>query len=99
MFRDGVPLLGLQKCIEKDTELVNLFKSDNADLILSPNNNPEGTESHSTCTSHGGFDDDKATVNASLARILNKTKSTSEFTFPSSASSLKDRRKGLMAKI
>jgi hypothetical protein len=95
LFRDGIPILGMQKFINKDKELTNLFKSGKADHVLAPNSNQEGSVSHCTCNAHGGFDDDKATVNATLARILNKAKSTNEFVFNRSASSLKDRRNSL----
>jgi hypothetical protein len=50
---------------------------------------------HSTARSHGSFDDDKATVNATLARILNKVNIQNDINFKSSASSLQDRRSEL----
>lgn len=98
VFRnDGIPLLGMDKCIRKDKNLSALFKSGKADLILAPNSEKEGSPSHSTCTTHGGFDDDKATVNATLSRILNASSLRADFDFNRSASSLKDRRDMLNA--
>ncbi|MEO6230573.1 MAG: C1 family peptidase [Ferruginibacter sp.] len=93
LFRpDGEAILGMQKFIEKDPELAALFKGKNAELVLSPNANPEGSTTHSTSTAHGAFDDDIPTVKATLARILNAKTVENDFTFSSSASSLKDRR-------
>ncbi len=96
LFRpDGEAILGMQKFIEKDDELSKLFKSKNADLVLSPNANPEGSTTHSTSTAHGAFDDDIPTVKATLARILDAKTVENDFKFSSSASSLKDRRSQL----
>ena len=91
-FREGVPILGMEKFLNEDKELVRLFNSKTADLILSPNSAAEGSVNHSTARTHGDFDDDKATVNATLGRILNKGNQQNDMTFKSSASSLKDRR-------
>jgi hypothetical protein len=97
LFRDGVPILGMEKFLKKDEELKKLFGAGNknCELILSPNAEPEGSIYRSTAAHHGDFDDDKATVNATLARILNKGKMQSEFQFSSSASSMKDRRRAM----
>jgi phage terminase Nu1 subunit (DNA packaging protein) len=95
LFRDGVPLLGMQRFINNDATLKKLFTGKNAELILAPNAYPEGSPQHSACRSHGGFDDDKATVNATLARMLNAATAEKDFFFFQSASSLKDRRQKL----
>jgi hypothetical protein len=97
-FRDGISILGMQKFITNDNQLNELFKSGKADLIIAPNSAPEGTPHRSTCLSHGGFDDDKATVTATLCRILKLDHLNSDFDFKSSASSLKDRRNLLTPK-
>lgn len=99
LFRDGIPILGMEKFIKEDKELTKLFKSGMADLVLAPNSNPAGSINHSTCNSHGGFDDDSATVNATLARMLNKAKSSKDFEFKKSAASLKDRRNSLQFQV
>jgi hypothetical protein len=91
-FRDGVPILGMQKFISKDIQLTALFKDENADWILSPNSAPGGTEYSSTSTSHGGFDDDINTVKATLARMLEETSVQTEIHFKTSASKLMNRR-------
>lgn len=71
LFRpDGVPILGMEKFIIKDEVLTKLFDSKSADWIRAPNSAPIGSPDASTAISHGGFDDDRATVTATLARIL-----------------------------
>ena len=69
LFRDGVPLLGLEKFIRADADLKALFRSRNAELIIAPNDEPEGSLSASNARHHGDFDDDRRTVMASFARI------------------------------
>lgn len=95
LFRDGVPILGMYKFIKKDKELARLFESGKADLILAPNSEREDSANSSTATSHGSFDDNEATVKATLARILNKGTMTRDFVFSRSASSMKNRREQL----
>lgn len=100
LFRnDGTPILGMERFLEKDAELKRLFGAGNksCELILSPNAEPEGSIYHATASHHGDFDDDKATVNATLARILNKGSMHSELQFSRSASSMRDRRKAMDA--
>jgi hypothetical protein len=91
----GTPLLGLAKSIEDDMQLKKLFTSRQAELVLAPNVSSVGERNHSTCTSHGGFDDDKATLNATMSRILGATRANLGFQFERSASSLRDRRQAL----
>jgi hypothetical protein len=93
---DGEPILGMEKFIQKDPGLQKLLKGKNARLVLAPNNESEGSPDHSTCRSHGDFDDDKATINATLTRMLGEEKTVAPFVFNSSASSLQDRREQLM---
>ena len=95
LFRDGVPILGMEKFLKKDAELVKLFQGAKADLVLAPNDAAAGSYNHSTASSHGSFDDDEATVKATLARILNQQTEKMEFTFNRSDSSLRDRRQQL----
>jgi hypothetical protein len=98
-FRDGIPLLGMEKFIKNDPLLQNLFGRKNAQLIISPNNEPEGFIQSAGARRHGDFDDDKQTVKATLARILNgsvgRVKAASvktELEFQRSSSSMRDRR-------
>ncbi|HWP10437.1 MAG TPA: C1 family peptidase [Ramlibacter sp.] len=69
-FGVGTPILGMEKFLAADPELSGLFTSGKADLVFSPNSNPEGSITASRATEHGAFDDDSATVKAAIARIL-----------------------------
>jgi predicted alpha/beta hydrolase family esterase len=93
LFREGVPILGMEKYLRKDAELTALFKAENASLIISPNNKPLNSIDASTSLHHGDFDDDAATVRATLRRILDDGAGKSEvINFQRSASSLRERR-------
>lgn len=71
----GEPILGMERWITK-----GLKKTErNWDLVLSPNTNKEGRDQGSRSTSHGGFDDDPATLKATLARILGRDEIDLEF--------------------
>jgi len=109
LLRDGVPLLGMQKFIQRDAELAAFFKDGGGELVLAPNNEPEGSLRASQARHHGDFDDDMATVQATFARMLQpasagaavktiaKTVATvgPTITFQHSASSLRQRRAGI----
>ena len=92
LLRDGIPILGMEKFIKADSDLQSLFKTAAADLVLAPNDALEGSPNHSTSSTHGDFDDDDATVKASLARILKITVERKEFVFNRSESSLRNTR-------
>ena len=66
---DGEALLGMQKFVESDSELMKLFASGKADWVLAPNTAQEPTEA-SRSQRHGDFDNDSATLQSTLARIL-----------------------------
>ena len=75
---DGEPILGMQKFINTDSVLKKLFGTGGqADWVIAPNTNPEGSATTSGAKHHGAFDDDKPTVLATLARVLNKGKAAS----------------------
>tara|TARA_R110002111_G_scaffold107056_1_gene165433 strand:- start:311 stop:2329 length:2019 start_codon:yes stop_codon:yes gene_type:complete len=76
LLRDGEPILGMEKFIAQDPDLQKLLKRKTVDWVRAPNTNDAGSISHSTARSHGGFDDDKATLVATFARILNKSLGT-----------------------
>lgn len=64
-------LFGLSKDILVNTEILNLFKNGKADWIISPNSaQVDQPLMMSNCSTHGGFDDDIATVKSSIERIL-----------------------------
>jgi len=92
LFRDGEPILGMQKFVKKDKDLQALFRKQTADYVLAPNYEEEGSVKASRSNSHGGFDDDEATVKATLARILGKDRVKATIDFPRSSSSKKDMR-------
>ncbi|MBL8265774.1 C1 family peptidase [Steroidobacter sp.] len=93
LFRDGEPILGMEKFLRKDAELQALFKGDNADLVISPNNKAVNSIDASTALHHGDFDDDAATVRATLRRILGDgVPKTEAIKFQRSASSLRESR-------
>lgn len=70
-FRDGIPMLGMEKFINADQDLCDLFTRDYAQLVLAPNNEAEGLVGSSGARHHGDFDDDLQTVKATLAYMLN----------------------------
>ena len=69
-FRDGWPILGMQKFIDKDKALSSLFSGGQAELVLSPNSEPEASLRACTARSHGAFDDDQACVQSTFARLV-----------------------------
>ncbi|MDA1235438.1 MAG: C1 family peptidase [Acidobacteria bacterium] len=83
---DGEPILGMQKFFPKDKRI---------DLIVSPNGEPMNSRNAARATGHGGFDDDEATLKATLARILGNKTSRQTFEFNSSPSRAKDTRQQL----
>lgn len=90
-FRDGEPLLGMQKFILNDQDLKELFKP-NDNWILSPNNRPENSPNHSTVEHHGDFGRNEPTLQATLARILQSSDIKTKFPLHASSSSLRNRR-------
>lgn len=69
LFSDGVPILGMEKFVRNDPDMQALFKKKNAEWILSPNSFSDKPTNYSTSRHHGDFDNDKATVAATLQRI------------------------------
>lgn len=88
LFRDGVPLLGMEKFVRADSQLKALFKGGNADWICSPNNNSGKPADYSTARHHGDFDNDKATVAATLKRISGNEVTTKLFRARKSAAAM-----------
>jgi hypothetical protein len=94
---DGEPLLGMAKFVEDDEELEALFKDGAADWVVAPNGETMGSPRRSDARAHGAFDDDEATVRATLARILAKRRVQADVPFQPSASSMRDRRVQLVS--
>jgi hypothetical protein len=64
--------------------------------VLSPNAVAEGRPGSSRSTTHGGFDDDSATLKATLARILGESPGAVEFAHHRSQASQRSRREAIM---
>jgi hypothetical protein len=96
LSRDGESILGMEKFINNDKSFQKLLASKQVDWISSPNDKAEGSAQASTSKQHGAFDDDKATIKATLARILNIDILQVELNFMRSASSLRSRRRRLL---
>ena len=99
---EGTPIVGMEKWIAGDDALRQLFTSGAADLVFSPNDVSTGAINASRSTEHGGFDDDLATVQATLARILAATPAAKPapvesmaFDFHRSSSALRSRREAI----
>jgi hypothetical protein len=95
LFEDGEPLLGLEKFVREDDDLVALFKTDAAEWILAPTGEAVGAQRRSDAHAHGDFDDDEATVRATLARILARRRLETDVSFHRSAASMRDLREAL----
>jgi hypothetical protein len=95
--KEGEPLLGMERWIAADPALARLFGTGGAsvDWVKAPNQMPDGSPAASTARRHGDFDDDKPTVQATLARILGRATAAPELRFEASASSRRDRRQRL----
>ncbi|WP_317201904.1 C1 family peptidase [Janthinobacterium sp.] len=67
---DGQPLLGMEKFILQDALLGELFAGGAADWVRSPNTATPGSPGAAQAVHHGDFDDDQATLLATIARIV-----------------------------
>jgi hypothetical protein len=95
--KDGHPILGLDKFVRQD--LPGLPGNARVEYVLAPNSAAIGTTGASGSTSHGGFDDDPATVQGTLARILGAKQSRASFSFEHSARSTSERREELARRV
>lgn len=92
LFRDGFPILGMEKFIRQDADLKALFRKKNVELILSPNSYSDKPADYSTSRHHGDFDNDKATVMATLQRITGTQTVAKLFKSRKSADMLRSQR-------
>jgi hypothetical protein len=73
----NAPILGLERSIRSDPELIAAFGLNGdrgvADIVFSPTADDARPDSRSLSTSHGGFDDDPATMNSVARRILGRS--------------------------
>jgi len=95
LFRDGWPILGMEKFLVQDKELAALWKRPDAEWILAPNGDSGQPTRWSTARHHGDFDDDEATVKATLARICDAASVAGAIPFAPSHAAMKERRSKL----
>jgi hypothetical protein len=62
----------MEKFIRSDKDLLALLGRKNAEWILTPNNEKPGSRRESNARHHGDFDNDDATLRATLTRILGR---------------------------
>lgn len=67
---DGEAILGMEKFVRRDEVLSELFQSARADWIRAPTGVQAKPWECSDALHHGDFDNDKATVEGTLARLL-----------------------------
>ena len=85
----------MEKFIRKDNALRALLDA-KADWVLAPNAFPSGSPKASAARHHGDFDNDWATLEATLARILGrKTDAFSRFTHHRGPQSLRNQLQGM----
>lgn len=87
----GEPLLGMEKFVK---ELPPAERP--GDWVLSPNVVQDGRPGAARSTTHGGFDDDPATLKATLARVLGAAAKRADFPHHRSAAAQRDRREAIM---
>jgi hypothetical protein len=93
VFRAGEPLLGLEHCVLADADLQALFKTAHAEHVIGPNHAELGSSGACGARRHGDFDDDAATVQATLRRIVGGKGALPEMQFHRSAAALRERRR------
>ena len=100
----GTPLAGMARFIEARRpadqafgyeRVHRLLEDGRLDWVQSPNAVPPGDADAARASTHGGFDDDRATIDATVARILGKRSTPTAFTLHRSAAGLDDKRERL----
>ncbi|MBC7988491.1 MAG: C1 family peptidase [Luteimonas sp.] len=104
-LRQGTPIVGMARFVEaKEVEdqalgyetLRKLVRDGRLGHVQSPTaGKPEGAADAANATSHGGFDDDRATIKATIARILGTRSAPVQFEIRRSEAGLEDRRRML----
>ncbi|MGH7710543.1 MAG: C1 family peptidase, partial [Gemmatimonadaceae bacterium] len=69
---DGEPLLGMERYAKENAAVKRLLNKGLMDLVLAPNDKPLGDIGATAANAHAAFDDDKATVLSTLARVVGK---------------------------
>ena len=83
----------MEKFVNADPQVKGLFAGNNAEWIRSPNNNTANPADYSTSRHHGDFDNDKATVAATLQRITGNEATTKLFRVRKSAACMGAQRR------
>lgn len=94
LLRDGWPVFGMKKFLEEDSELVSLFQSGRAELILAPNTEQDPAK-RSGARHHGDFDNDAATIAATLHLITGSGESARFFNYRKPSEALRETRRNL----
>ncbi len=82
LAHDGEPIVGMQKFVDGDAAIRRIFTNATADRVIAPTNGlPAGNPNASVAKHHADFDDDGATLLATLARILGSATSASQASF------------------
>ena len=92
----GEPLLGLERTLSRDAAIKRLVGQGKIEWVRSPNGEPVGSANSARAMHHGDFDDDEATVRATLARILGRRQVPQTFSFGRTKAGKRDRREQLM---
>ncbi len=100
----GTPLAGMARFIEAKTvadqalgfeRVHKLLKDGRLEWVQSPNAIPPGSADAARASSHGGFDDDRTTLDATAARILGKPRTQADFTLHRSEAGFDAKRQRL----
>ncbi|HZE76375.1 MAG TPA: C1 family peptidase [Gemmatimonadales bacterium] len=92
----GEPLLGMEKALERDAVIRRLLKAKRFEWVRSPNAEALGSADAARSAHHGAFDDDEATVRATLARVLGRDQAARPITFGRTGAGKRSARERLM---
>ena len=92
----GEPLLGMERALERDSVIRRLLKARQLEWVRSPNGAPLGSADAARSAHHGSFDDDEATVRATLARMLGRDQLARAISFGRTGAGKRNERERLM---
>ena len=95
LFRDGVPLLGMERFLASDADFQRLLNSGKVEWVGTPNNQTAGIGTFATARRHVEFDDDSPTLRSTLIRVLGEKKTSAEFSLHRTSAALRARRRDL----
>lgn len=98
-YRHGTPLAGMARFIDGDQaqeKLRKLIRDGKLDWVSSPTTGqPAGSPNAANATAHGGFDEDSATLQATVARILGHRVASAQVDIHRTEAGLQERREDL----